>query len=134
MTNTDQNQVIALIEDEDLIRDLYKRQLEKAGLSVVAFDSGQSALEWFKKHTADLVLLDVMLPDINGIEILRQLKADERTKKMRVLLLTNLGQETILKEAECLGAEGHFIKVSYTPSQVVELVQSKLTNGSNITK
>lgn len=134
MTDADHNKVIALIEDEDLIRDLYKRQLEKAGLSVVAFNTGQSALEWFKKHIADLVLLDVMLPDINGIEILRRLKKDERTQKMRVLLLTNLGQETIIKEAELLGVEGYLIKISFTPTQVVQLVQSKFTNGPNITK
>lgn len=128
MADTNSKKVIALIEDEDLIRDLYKRQLEKAGLTVLSFSLGQTALDWFEQHTADLVLLDVMLPDINGIEILKRLKANERTKRMRVVLLTNLGQEPILKEAERLGVEGHLIKVSYTPTQIVELVKAKVAN------
>ena len=131
MKEEDRKKVIALIEDEELIRDLYKRQFENAGFATVAFKCGQDALDWFEHHTADLVLLDIMLPDINGIEILRRVKGNERTKTMRIVLLTNLGQDEIFKEAQRLGAEGHLIKVSYTPDQIVEIVREKLSHSVN---
>ena len=77
--------IIVLVEDEELIRNLYKRQFENAGFEAVAFKCGQDVLNWFEHHTADLVLLDIMLPDINGIEVLRRVKGNERTKKMRIV-------------------------------------------------
>ncbi|MCR4263398.1 MAG: response regulator, partial [Candidatus Roizmanbacteria bacterium] len=120
------NKIIALVEDEELIRDLYKRQFENAGFATVVFKCGQDALDWFEHNTVDLVLLDIMLPDINGIEILRRLKGNEPTKTMRIVLLTNLGQDEIFKEAQRLGAEGHLIKASYTPAEIVKIVQKKL--------
>ena len=117
---------ILLIEDEDFIRDLYQRQLSLANLKTDAFRSGKEGLAALDKHTYDLILLDIMLPDINGLEVLKAIKKDTRSKKTPVVLLTNLGQDTIIKEGFMLGAENYLIKASYTPDQIVEKVKALL--------
>ena len=71
-----------------------------------------------------------MLPKMSGIEVLRALKENELTKKIPVLLLTNLGEETIIKEGFELGADGYLLKVSYTPSQVVDEVKKFFEGAS----
>ena len=110
---------ILLVEDEEFIRDIYKRQLEKAGYVVDGFRSGQEALASLSQINYDLALLDIMLPDMNGLEILKKMKQNVVTKVIPVVMLTNLGQEEIIKEGFTLGAQGYLIKASYTPDQVV---------------
>lgn len=117
---------ILLVEDEDFIRDLYSRQLTKAGFTVTAAPDGTSGLEQLKTQTFDLLLLDIMLPGINGLQILREFKTQNPDSKMITILLTNLGQETIIKEGFELGAQAYLIKASYTPDQVVSEVQNAL--------
>ncbi len=124
MDSDDSKKRIILIEDEDFIRDLYKRQLDLAGFTTDAFPNGTTGLEALKKNQYDLLLLDVMLPDINGLEILRRIKADQATSGMAVVLLTNLGQESIIKESFALGSVGYLIKASYTPDQIVQEVKN----------
>src|SRR3982751_2839712 len=89
---------ILLIEDEDYIRDLYKRQLDQAGLTTDAFATGQEGLAAIAKNKYDLILLDIMLPDTNGLQILKEVKQNPTTKATTVVLLTNLGQDVIIKE------------------------------------
>ena len=115
---------ILLIEDDEFIGFIYKRQLEKNGYEVTHFLKGKEGLsDVLSNKPYDLVLLDVMLPDISGIEILKALKeSSESVKKIPVLLLTNLGQEAVIKEAFGYGADGYLIKASYTPDQIVNEV------------
>jgi CheY-like chemotaxis protein len=117
------NKRILLIEDEDYIRDLYKRQLDLDGLPTDAFGTGREGLDAIKKFGYSLVLLDIMLPDLNGLQILKEIKANPQTKIIPVVLLTNLGQDTVIKEGFELGAEGYLIKSSYTPNQIVQEVR-----------
>ena len=117
---------IILIEDEDFIRDLYKRQLDNGGLPTDAFATGQEGMAAIAKTHYDLLLLDIMLPDTNGLQILKEIKQNPATAKMSVVLLTNLGQDVIIKEGFELGAEGYLIKASLTPSQVVQEVKNAL--------
>lgn len=117
---------ILLIEDEDYIRDLYKRQLDNAGLLTDAFATGQEGLAAVTKSHYDLILLDIMLPDTNGLQILKEVKQNPATKQTTVVLLTNLGQDVIIKEGFELGAEGYLIKASLTPNQVVQEVKNAL--------
>lgn len=114
---------ILLIEDEDFIRDLYKRQLEAAGLQTDAFGNGKDGLEALAGNVYDLILLDIMLPGINGLDVLKRIKENEKTKNIPVVLLTNLGQESVIQEGFALGAKEHIIKASFTPDQIVEKVK-----------
>lgn len=120
------NKKILLVEDEEYIRDLYKRQLELEGLSTDAFGVGQEGLAAVAKNHYDLILLDIMLPDINGLQILQKLKQDEASKNIPVVLLTNLGQDAVIKQGFELGAEGYLVKTAYTPNQIVQEIKNIL--------
>lgn len=117
---------ILLVEDEDFIRDLYVRQLTKGGLQIQAVADGQSALNILKQEVFDLLLLDIMLPGMNGLQVLREFKTQNPNSKMITILLTNLGQEAVIKEGFELGAQAYLIKASYTPDQVVNEVKNAL--------
>lgn len=122
----DKGKRILLIEDEDFIRDLYKRQLDAAGLKTDACANGEDGLRALLHHTYDLVLLDIMLPDMNGLQVLKEIKQGEGMKDTPVVLLTNLGQENVIKEGFQLGAKEYISKASYTPDQLVKMVESLL--------
>jgi CheY-like chemotaxis protein len=119
---------LLLIEDEDFIRDLYKRQLELAGIPTDAFGMGNDGLNAAHQNPTayDLVLLDIMLPDTNGLQILKDLKQNTPTKSIPVILLTNLSQDMLIKEGFELGAEGYLVKAAYTPAQIVQEVKNIL--------
>ena len=74
----------------------------------------------------DLLLLDIMLPGMNGLQLLREFKTQNPNSKMITILLTNLGQEAVIKEGFELGAQAYLIKASYTPDQVVNEVKNAL--------
>lgn len=120
---------ILLVEDEDFIRDLYVRQLTKAGFQVKSAVDGQSGLDLLKSETFDLLLLDIMLPRMNGLQLLREFKTQNPNSPMITILLTNLGQEAVIKEGFELGAQAYLIKASYTPDQVVNEVKNALSGG-----
>lgn len=117
---------ILLIEDDEFIRDLYKRQLDMGGFFTFAFSNGDEGLESMKENHYDLILLDVMLPGINGLDILRNVKQNEETKNIPVIMLSNLGQDDVIKEGLVIGAVGYLIKPSYTPNQIVGEVKKIL--------
>lgn len=124
---------ILLVEDEDFIRELYTRQLSKAGFSVKSAVDGQSGLDTLKAEAFDLLLLDIMLPGMNGLQLLREFKTQNPTSPMITILLTNLGQEAVIKEGFELGAQAYLIKASYTPDQIVNEVKNALFGTSQPT-
>ena len=122
---------ILLVEDEDFIRELYVRQLTKAGFQVKSAVDGQTGLDLLKSEAFDLLLLDIMLPGMNGLQLLREFKTQNPNSKMITILLTNLGQEAVIKEGFELGAQAYLIKASYTPDQVVNEVRNALMGGQS---
>lgn len=120
---------ILLVEDEDFIRELYVRQLTKAGFFVKSAPDGQTGLNTLKTEQFDLLLLDIMLPGMNGLQLLREFKTNYPTSPMITIMLTNLGQEAVIKEGFELGAQAYLIKASYTPDQVVTEVKNALFGG-----
>ncbi len=119
---------VLLVEDEQSIRELYTRQFTKSGFLVQAVGDGQQALQVLDTEKFDLLLLDIMLPGMNGLQVLRDFKAKNPTSPMKVVLLTNLGQDNIIKEGFSMGANGYLIKASYTPDQVVTEVKNILAS------
>lgn len=117
---------ILIIEDDFFIRELYLRQLQKEGFEVEGAEDGPSGLAKANQEGWDLILLDIMLPKLNGMDLLRTLKSKPETKDIPVILLTNVGQDTVIKQGFDLGAEGYLIKSAYTPQQVVQEVVKAL--------
>lgn len=117
---------ILIIEDDFFIRELYQRQLQKEQYEVVSASDGAEGLVQATQQKPDLILLDIMLPRLNGLDLLRTIKSKPETKDIPVILLTNLGQDSVIKEGFSLGAEGYLIKSAYTPSQIINEIKSFL--------
>ena len=111
---------VLVVDDEPAVRETYNKEFTNSGFKVVVAADGEEGLLKAGEEIPDLILLDVMLPKMSGIDVLKNLKNNHLTKAITVLLLTNLGEETIIKEGFEIGADGYLLKVSYTPSQVVE--------------
>lgn len=119
---------ILLIEDDLDLRELYTEILKEASFAVASAADGQTGLTLALEGDYDLLLLDIMLPKIDGLQILKSLRSNTQLSKIPVILLTNLGRESIIKEGFALGADGYIIKSEYTPDQVVAEVK-KLLEG-----
>ena len=121
---------ILLIEDDELIREMYASELAKNDFEVFAFSTGEEGLKVLEQNQFDLILLDIMLPGLNGLEILKEIKQNPLNKNVKVVLMTNLGQETIIKEGFQLGADGYLIKAAYNPDQIIQEVRNFI-DGKN---
>lgn len=117
---------ILLIEDEEFIRDIYTQELTKNGFQVDSVATGKEGFEKLAQNKYDLLLLDIMLPDTNGLEILKQVKQNPQTRNLKTILLTNLGQDTVIKQGFELGADKYLIKMSFNPDQIVAEVKNIL--------
>jgi len=117
---------VLLIEDDEFIRELYKRQLDLGGFFTYAFSNGDDGLKAVLENKYDLILLDIMLPGMNGLDILRNIKQNDATKNIPVIMLSNLGQDAVIKEGFAVGAIGYLIKASFTPDQIVREINNIL--------
>lgn len=106
---------------------MYVEKLSEEGdFNVQSVEFGKQALEQIKEIKPDLILLDVILPDMNGVQILKIIKEDNDLKSIRVLMLTNLNEKDYINEALSLGAEGYLIKAHFTPNEVVDKIKQIL--------
>ena len=117
-------QKILVIEDDQFLRELYEELLKGEGYEVDLAEDGEKGLNKFLDGGYDLVLLDIMLPKVDGLEILRKAQ-DNKPKKENgsIVLLTNLGQDSIIKEGFSLGASGYLVKSAMNPDQVLNEVK-----------
>lgn len=117
---------IAIIEDDIALADMYKLKLEKAGYEVLAAYDGKSGLEMITKNTPDLVLLDLMLPEMTGAEVLSKYRQTANGKDTKVIVLTNISEYEAPTELFKLDVLRYMVKANYTPSQVIVVVQEAL--------
>ena len=116
---------ILIVEDDFYIRDLYERALKKSGYDVSLASDGQEAIEITKTNTFDLILLDILLPKVTGIDVLRVLRDPVSTAKdTPIFLITNLGQEDIIKQAFKIGADGYLLKARLSPENIADEIAS----------
>lgn len=120
---------VLLIEDELFILDLYRHILSTHDFEVITAESGQAATETINKNLEEgekinLIILDIVLPDTNGVDILKQLKSNQATKDIPVVLLTNLRQENIIQQSFKDGAAGYILKSQITPQEIIEYIKT----------
>ena len=120
------NKNILIVEDDSFVSELYDHQFNKYGFDTKIAPDGETALDLVKKNKFDAILLDIMIPKVDGLEVLKRLKADSATKNTHVIILSNLGQDELIKQALQVGAKAYIIKSLYTPAQVVAEVRSIL--------
>ena len=124
---------ILLIEDDGLMSRMYGRLFTLAGYETQIAEDGEAGFVKAKEFQPDLILLDVMMPKMNGLEALQKLKEDERTRNIIVVLLTNLGIQEKLDEATQLGAAAIITKSNHQPEEIVKMI-ADLLSKKNLNK
>ncbi len=117
---------ILLIEDDNFLVEMYKIKFEKEGYKVAMALNGDEGINQAWKEKPDLILLDLVLPEKDGYEVLEVLKKDEQTKAIPVIILSNLGQNGEVRKGKEKGAEDYLIKSNFTPRQLVDKVKKKI--------
>lgn len=117
---------ILLIEDEEMLANMYEVKFQNEGFDLTKALDGAEGLEKAKAIKPDFILLDIIMPKMDGFSVLKTLKEDPLTKDIPVMLLTNLGQEEDIERGKQLGAVGYLVKANITPSEVVDEVKKKL--------
>jgi len=117
---------ILFIEDESALQKTFGEVLKQEGYEMIPALDGEIGLRLAKSEKPDLILLDLILPRINGFEVLKQLKIDEETKSIPIIILTNLEKAEDIQKALELGAATYLVKANYTLAEVVEKVKKAL--------
>jgi len=114
---------ILLVEDDKFLRELLTKRLRDEKFLVHPVIDGEEAFRILDKERIDLILLDIILPGINGFEILKRIKEDPTIAHIPVMMLTNLGQRSDVDRGKDLGAEDYMVKAQYTPKEIVERIK-----------
>ena len=117
---------ILLVEDDPFLIDIYTTKFSESGFKVEVAADGEECLKKIAEAVPDIVLLDIVLPKMDGWEVLKTIKADEKTKQVKVIVLSNLGQKGEVEKGLSLGASHYLIKAHHTPSEVVTEVEKLL--------
>ena len=118
---------IAIVEDDQAICQMYRYKFETEGYQVETAENGKLGLQLCKAMKPDIILLDLMMPEMNSDEMLTELRKTGWGKKIKVVILTNKGEQEIPTEVRSLGVSAVILKADMTPRQVAELVKAKLT-------
>jgi CheY-like chemotaxis protein len=117
------NRKILIIEDDQFLREFYEELLQNEGYITDSAADGEGGLEKIQNNEYNLILLDIMLPKLNGVQILTKLKTNPPKSALApIVVLTNLGQDAVIKTCFELGAKGYLIKSSLDPSGVLKEV------------
>jgi len=122
MINTDALTIL-LIEDDPFLLSMYSTKFEIEHYRVLTAEDGEKGIKLADENSPDIILLDILMPKVNGFEVLEHLKKNETTKNIPVILLTNLNQKDDIERGLALGADDYLIKAHYMPSEVVEKIK-----------
>ena len=117
---------IAIVEDDVAISQMYRIKFEAEGYEVDTAENGKIGLELIKNMNPDIVLLDLMMPEMDGEEMLKRLRSEPWGKNVKVIILTNMGESEAPSSIKELGVEAFILKANMTPRQVAELVKEHL--------
>lgn len=124
---------ILIAEDDFFIRDIYSKVFSQGGYEIDVAADGDETLIKIKNQQFDLIILDIMMPKVSGLDVLRQLRAmTTPAKDTPVFILTNLGQQSTIQEAFKIGMDGYIIKSQMTPQQVVNEINSYFESKKTI--
>lgn len=115
---------ILLAEDDIQLIDMYRRKFEMEGFDVQFAEDGQKAIEILENWKPDVALLDIMMPNVNGLDVLKYIKEKPGYEDVITVMLTNLGNESTAEEIYKLGATEYIVKADMTPLEVAEKIKS----------
>ena len=118
---------IAIVEDDQTISQMYRFKFEAEGYKVETAENGKLGLDLIQSMHPDIVLLDLMMPEMTGDQVLDHMRKSEWGKNTKVIILTNMGEQEIPDSVKSLGVEAVILKADMTPRQVFELVKKHLS-------
>ncbi len=118
--------MVLLIEDDPLLTKMYKAKFTTEGFNVLVAQDGEEGLKMALENNPDIILLDIMMPKLSGLDLLSKLREDPKGKDVPVIILTNLTQQKEAQRALDLGAKEFMVKANLTPGQVVEKIKKYL--------
>ncbi len=118
---------ILLVDDDPFILDMYVLKLKASGFSIDSAPSGKDGLSKIKSFEPDLLLLDIVMPAMDGFDLLQELKKNPPAHPLKIILLSNLGQKEDVERGLELGADDYLVKASFTPGEVLQKIQEVLS-------
>lgn len=125
-SNTASGKTILVVEDDKFLRELLIEKLLGSGMRVLGAVDGKEAFKILETEAPGLIVLDIILPDINGFEILSKIRENKKTEKTPVLILSNLDQKDDMDRAHTLGVSGFMIKANFSLGEIVTKIDSIL--------
>ena len=122
---------ILIIEDDPFLSEMYAAKFVQNDFQTEVAADGKIGMVKIKANKPDLILLDIVLPKMDGFEILKKIKEDSKLKNIPVILLTNLGQKDEVEKGLALGADEYIIKAHFTPTAVVARVKDIMKSANN---
>lgn len=113
------NRKILIIEDDKFFREIISKKLQRENFDVATASDGKEAFAYLVSNSPDMIILDLILPGLDGYEILSILKKDKKTSDIPVIILSNLGQEEEIERARALGATDFMVKINFTLEEIV---------------
>ena len=113
---------ILIIEDEDILRNLLEEKLKQKGYDVSVAKDGQEGLSVMPKIMPDLILLDIIMPKVNGFEVMEKMQKSPNLKEIPVIIVSNSGQPVEIDRAKKLGVKDWLIKTQFDPQEVIQKV------------
>jgi len=117
---------ILLIEDDSFLLSMYATKFEMENFEVLTAEDGEKGVRYAAKELPDIILLDILLPKVNGFDVLKQIKTNQQTSRIPVILLSNLSQRSEIEQGLALGAADYLIKAHFMPSEVVDKIKQVL--------
>ena len=128
--NASKTALLLVAEDDQFYANLYRTKLEKEGFGVVTAANGKETLELLKQHHPNLIILDLVMPEMDGFEVLKKIKEEKDLKDVPVIILSNLGQQEDIDRAQALGVFKYIIKSNVSIHQMVESVEEALGSAA----
>ena len=119
----DTKQTVLLVEDDSFLREIMANKLRSAGYGVEEATSGEVALHALEKLRPDLILLDLILPEMNGFELVENMKKDQQLREIPVMFLSNYAEAEGMERGKELGVQDYLVKAHVTPSEVLRHVE-----------
>lgn len=123
MTNQQVKKQILIAEDDPLISKMYKTKLISEGYDVLAAFDGEAAFSLATNNSPSLILLDIMMPKLSGLDMLSKYRSTKEGKETPVIVLSNLSNQEEIEKAKSLGAKEYLVKADHTPSQVIAKIK-----------
>ena len=120
---------ILIVDDEEILRRIYSDRLSFEGFEVETAADGEEALNKIKAAAPNLILLDILMPKLNGLQVLEQLNTNPQLKQIPVIVLSNVANDENIKKALSLGAKDYLLKTNFSPNEIISKIKALIDTG-----